>query len=268
MFSQSRMYPNSIMQCSRLSLANSAQEQEIVDHPSSCYVIGRSGTGKTTTMLFKMLSIQRTWQQYPDIGPKPRQVFVTQSRVLATKVEEYFAKLMSSLEAAAYSPEELRVTEKDPEQEIEFVDQDDNKQWRSDLPEKFSALRDEHFPLFTTYDQVWTSLSLEHPVSLSCEQLCTMLQNDIRRGNDNNGFIIPKTHVLGDEVTSPTSPTLSWKSRMRAVSQSASSSDYMQQFRRNFVSYGEFLVSYWDHLPQTFTRGLGEKRWVIRDHLC
>jgi len=109
-------------------------------------------------MLFKMLAIQRTWQQYPQMGPKPRQIFVTQSRVLATKVEEYFLKLMSSLEAAAYSPEELRTIEKDVEQEIEFVDQDDNKQWRPDLPEKYSGLLDEHFPLFVTYDQVRISL--------------------------------------------------------------------------------------------------------------
>ena len=116
-------------------------------------------------MLFKMLSIQHTWQQYPDLGPKPRQVFVTQSRVLATKVEEYFAKLMSSLEASAYSLEELRMMEKDVEQEIEFVDQDDDGQWRSDLPEKFSELVDEHFPLFTTYDRVRISLSLMHPIS-------------------------------------------------------------------------------------------------------
>lgn len=112
-------------------------------------------------MLFKMLSIQRTWQLYPDLGPKPRQVFVTQSRVLATKVGEYFAKLMSSLEAATYSPEELRAIERDGEQEIEFVDQDNDKQWRSDLPERFSALQDEHFPLFITYDKVWVILILK-----------------------------------------------------------------------------------------------------------
>ena len=117
-------------------------------------------------MLFKMLSIQRTWQQYPDIGPKPRQVFVTQSRVLATKVEEYFAKLMSSLEASAYSLEELRMIEKDVEQEIEYVDQDDDGQWRPDLPDRFSELLDGHFPLFTTYDRVRISLSLTHWVSL------------------------------------------------------------------------------------------------------
>lgn len=86
-----------------------------------------------------------------------------------------------------------------------------------------------------------------------------MIQNDIGRDNDNDGFVIPKTHVLGDEATPPTSPTSPWKSRLRAVSQSASSSDYMQQFRRSFVSYGEFLVSYWDRLPQPLTRGLGEE---------
>lgn len=86
-----------------------------------------------------------------------------------------------------------------------------------------------------------------------------MLQNDVRRGNDNDGFIVPKMHVTEDEATSPTSPTSPWKPRLRAGSVGTSSSDYMQQLRRNFVSYGEFLASYWDHLPQTFTRVLGKE---------
>ena len=165
MFSRFRMWASCIMLCLRLFFTNSGREREIIEHPSSCYVIGRSGTGKTTTMLFKMLSIQRTWQQYPDLGLKPRQIFITQSRVLAMKVEEYFGKLMSSLEVAAYSPEELRMIEKDVEQEIEFIDQDDNKQWRPDLPEKFCELQDEHFPLFITYDRVWASPSSKYPTS-------------------------------------------------------------------------------------------------------
>ena len=134
-----------------------AQEQGIIEHSSSCYVIGRSGTGKTTTMLFKMLGVERTWKQYPDMGPKPRQVFVTQSRVLATKVEKYFTKLMGSLEAATYSREHLRTMEKVADQRTRLVDQDDNDDWRPDLPDKFSELSEEHFPLFITYDLVRTS---------------------------------------------------------------------------------------------------------------
>ena len=82
-----------------------------------------------------------------------------------------------------------------------------------------------------------------------------MIQNDIGRGNHNDGLIIPGMDVVQveDEVTSPTSPTSPRKSRLRAGSASVPSSDSMQQFRRDFVSYGEFLTSYWDHLPQTFT---------------
>jgi len=144
-------------------------------------------------MLFKMLAIQRIWQQYPDTGPKPRQVYITQSRVLALKAEEGFAKLMPLPEADAHS-----------QNECNFIDQDDNQQWRSDLPERFSELLDDHFPLFITYDRVRIPPSSKHPISPFCEQLCTVIQNDIVRSNYNNGFTTPKRHVLGDEVTSPT----------------------------------------------------------------
>ena len=260
MFFQSRTYTSRRMGYLCSFLSNSTREQEIIEHPSSCYVIGRSGTGKTTTMLFKMLGIQRIWEKFPDMGPKPRQVFITQSKVLAMKVEEYFVKLLSSLEAAACSPEELRMREREAEQETDFIDQDDNKQWRSDLPVNFSELRDEHFPLFITYDRVRTSLSSEGLASPFYQQLCTMLQNDIWQGNPYDGFNIPiPTRALGDEPTSPTSPTSPRRSRMRAGSEISSSSDYMQQSRRNFISYQVFLSSYWDHLPQTLTRLLGEK---------
>ena len=218
-------------------------------------------------MLFKMLAVLRTWKQYPKMRSKPRQVFITQSRVLAMKVEEYFTKLMLSLEAAAYSVEELRRMDKDVEQEIEFVDQDDNEQWRSDLPERFSELSDKHFPLFITYDRVWISLSSKRSISPFCGQICTMLQNDIERVKRNDGSIIPRRHVLGDEATSPTTPTSRQKSRFRAGSGVFSPFDHVQQPPRNFVSYSVFLASYWDHFPQIITKVLGENGWLIRDLL-
>jgi hypothetical protein len=241
----------------------SPQEQEIIEHFSSCYVIGRSGTGKTTTMLIRMLGIERVWQKYRN-GPKPRQVFITKSSVLATKVEEEFQTRMLSYKAAECSPKELQKMQKDVEKEIEYVDQDDNKRWRSDLPEGFSELLDVHFPLFITYDQVWIPPSLKHPILPSGEQLCKMLQKDIMQGDYNDGFIITGTHALGDEATSPTTPTSSQMPRLRTGSRSMSSSDYKRQSHRNFVSDIVFLTSYWDHLPQNLTRGLGEKQWRMR----
>lgn len=51
----------------------------------------------------------------------------------------------------------------------------------------------------------------------------------------------------------------------------ALSSDYMQQRRASFVSYGTFLEEYWPHFPQTLTKGLGgylaqPKRVMDPDH--
>ncbi|KAG5646925.1 hypothetical protein DXG03_002001 [Asterophora parasitica] len=137
----------------------SPQEKEIIEHPYSCYVLGRSGTGKTTTMLFKMLWIERTFQMNTQDMTKPRQIFVTKSRVLAGKVEEYFLKLLESLKTASQSPEELKKLvaarkKAQSEDEDNLVDMDDEDNWRSDLPVKFSELQDSHFPLFLTFDHL------------------------------------------------------------------------------------------------------------------
>lgn len=35
-------------------------------------------------MLFKILALERTWEVYPTLTVKPRQLFVTQSRMLAS----------------------------------------------------------------------------------------------------------------------------------------------------------------------------------------
>jgi len=83
-----------------------------------------------------------------------------------------------------------------------------------------------------------------------------MLEDE--QGNHDDGL---------DEASPSISLTSPRKSRLRAQSGVISSSDYMQQSRRNFVSYGMFLASYWDHLPQTLTRALGKKQRPIHDTL-
>ncbi|TFK22063.1 hypothetical protein FA15DRAFT_623047 [Coprinopsis marcescibilis] len=136
------------------------QEKEIIEHPYSCYVLGRSGTGKTTTMLFKMLGIERAFgmQNDPTVV-KPRQIFVTQSRVLATRVEEYFAKLLESLEAAKKSRKELKTIAKEKKTQQDdnnsgLYDVDDDVTWKAGLPHRYSLLKDEHFPLFLTFERL------------------------------------------------------------------------------------------------------------------
>lgn len=108
-------------------------------------------------MLFKMLWIERTFQLNSSDMPKPRQLFVTKSRFLAVKVEEYFLKLLDSLKTASQSPLELRQLAQSRKKltgEENLVDHDDEINWRGDLPTKFSELLDSHFPLFLTFDQV------------------------------------------------------------------------------------------------------------------
>ncbi|KAL4254519.1 hypothetical protein ABKN59_003247 [Abortiporus biennis] len=197
----------------------SPQEQEIVRHTKSCYVLGRSGTGKTTTMLFKMLGIERTYDNLRgtlhDDFPRPRQIFVTQSRVLAEKVEEYYSKLSESHVAGLRSEEESsalaadrRVTE-----DRGLVDQDEEEYHRGELPKSFSELKDDQFPLFLTFNQ-----------------LCRLLEADLKFSQD------------AEDTITEEAPTLS--------------TDYMQQRRASFVSYETFCRDYWPHFAQNLTKNL------------
>lgn len=104
-----------------------------------------------------MLWIERTFQMNSGDVSKPRQIFVTKSRVLAGKVEEYFTKLLESLKVTSQSPEELRklvLAKRNQVYDDNLVDLDDEDNWRSDLPRKFSELQDTNFPLFLTFDRV------------------------------------------------------------------------------------------------------------------
>lgn len=131
---------------------------------------------KTTTMLFKMLGIENSWQQNRELrSNRPRQLFVTQSRMLADKVEEYFIKLLQSLVLASKTEcgiSDLLERQKNRE-EAGLVDQDEATNWREDLPQRFSDLQDTHFPMFITFDKVRCSaysIRLFNVDILSCLQ--------------------------------------------------------------------------------------------------
>ena len=108
-------------------------------------------------MLFKMLGLENSWHQNRELRPdRPRQLFVTQSRMLADKVEEYFIKLLQSLvlESQTQSGISDLLERQRNREEAGLVDQDEALNWREDLPRKFSELQASHFPMFITFDKV------------------------------------------------------------------------------------------------------------------
>jgi hypothetical protein len=111
---------------------------------------------KTAVIIFKIFGIERAWLNQGCSGARPRQLFVTKSRLLAEKVEQDYVNLLHSLSAG---PEELkyareRIQRWNTLRKKEIFNPDDLEAKRDDLPEKYSQLRDEHFPLFVTMDTV------------------------------------------------------------------------------------------------------------------
>ncbi|KAK0440837.1 hypothetical protein EV421DRAFT_1905200 [Armillaria borealis] len=148
------------------------QQKRIVEHPKSCYVIGRSGTGKRTIILFKMLLIERTFQVMESGLPHPRQVFIAKSRMLAMKVQGYFAKLESSLAVESQLSVDPTNLMRAPQHQadlrpFDLVDVDDVVDWRTDLPRKYSELEPKHFPLFITFDGLCDMLEADMGAQMS-----------------------------------------------------------------------------------------------------
>ena len=106
-------------------------------------------------MLFKMLGIERAYSMFSEDLAHPRQVFITQSRVLVRKVEERFFKYLESLNTGSSGHRNTfqRIGNCDVDDEF-LINENDNEEWRSDLPQKYSELEDSHFPLFITFDEV------------------------------------------------------------------------------------------------------------------
>ncbi|KAK0245294.1 hypothetical protein EDD85DRAFT_13428 [Armillaria nabsnona] len=165
----------------------STQQKRIIEHPKSCYVIGCSGTGKRTTILFKMLLIERTFQVTESGLPHPRQIFITKSRILAKKAQEYFAKLSNSLAVASQLSVDPTNLTRAPQYQTDLgvIDVDDVVDWRTDLPRKYSELEEKHFPLFITFDGLCDMLEAD----MGAQTLTTTSPISSKRNESHMGVI-------------------------------------------------------------------------------
>jgi len=101
-----------------------------------------------------MLDVESRFADYSEDFPKPRQVFVTHSHALVTKVKERFKMLYESIKSVSCSPKELKLLAQTKVATRAETDPLLFETWPSDLPRRFSDLNDEHFPLFVAYDHV------------------------------------------------------------------------------------------------------------------
>jgi len=100
-------------------------------------------------MLFKMFNNEQS-----SAAQKPRQVFITQSRVLAERVQEYYFRLAQSLVTGRNDQEESTNITQGTRVEKKLMELDEEDHGQSRLPKKFCELTDDHFPLFVTFDKV------------------------------------------------------------------------------------------------------------------
>ncbi|KAH9016161.1 hypothetical protein EDB85DRAFT_1898307 [Lactarius pseudohatsudake] len=142
---------------------SSLEEKEVIESTKSSFVLGRSGTGKTTVIVFKIFGIERAWQNRGSIGQRPRQLFITKSQLLANKVENDYVELLFSIYAGPDAPQYIceRIQHWNSCRRDTILDLDDAEGTRDDLPEKFSELQDRHFPLFITVNTLWSLLEAD-----------------------------------------------------------------------------------------------------------
>ncbi|RUP47795.1 hypothetical protein BC936DRAFT_145324 [Jimgerdemannia flammicorona] len=145
----------------------SRQEHEIIQYSSSAIVIGRSGTGKTTTIVFRMLALYQANHSRASeclyktaSSPEPElthlhQIFLTQSAVLCTRVRTYFHRLLQSTERATLSRAQIISAARyrlamDRDAEGAMIEDDEEEELLADVPNNMDELREDHFPLFLT----------------------------------------------------------------------------------------------------------------------
>jgi len=168
------------------------------------------------------------------MGPRPRQIYITKSPLLAEKVEEDYVGLWLSLGTSSDIPEYVteHIRRWNSRKKINPFVADSAVGNRDDLPKKYSELQENHFPLFITMDGVSTTIpecdqNLKN-LSLLCPsylQLCTLLEADLK----------PKDS---------------------SEDQKNKSLKKLRKTPKRVVTLDVFKREYWPHLHQGLTKGV------------
>ncbi|EUC55029.1 P-loop nucleoside triphosphate hydrolase, putative, partial [Rhizoctonia solani AG-3 Rhs1AP] len=212
----------------------SPKEKEVIYYDSASFVLGRSGTGKTTCIVFKMLGIERMFEEGAEA--KPRQVFITQSPALAQKVQEYYRSLIRT-----YSHRSATHKHATPEDTGILADLRDEGMESFGLPSRYSLLEDQHFPLFLSFDQ-----------------FCSLLEEDyiFRFGSLARSQVIARrfnpSYTVDIEEEFKSDPEYFHEQLLPAVWTMGK----IKENKHVSVTFDVFAFAYWPHFDQGLTYGL------------
>ncbi|CAG8615975.1 14896_t:CDS:2, partial [Funneliformis mosseae] len=161
------LFKSLILSGSDFTFLVSKTEYEIINNPSSAVVFGRSGTGKTTCIVFRLLvsylksQLYKTPSSHSDnVYPYKRQIFITLNPILCLRVRKYFNQLQKTAKFAGekISKAQFIALKREYSSSKELDDnnmqeEDDVKKILSEIPNSFRLLTDEHFPLFITCEK-------------------------------------------------------------------------------------------------------------------
>ncbi|CAG8526884.1 15115_t:CDS:10, partial [Dentiscutata heterogama] len=240
------LYKSLVMGGSDFTFQVSKIEYEIINNPTSAIVIGRSGTGKTTCIVFRQVASYLANQLYKtpsshDIqtNSSKRQIFITASYILCRRIKEYFNSLLESAALAKkkISRSEFNEYAKKKEEEGSGIDVIDNMLLEEGdeeldlggIPNSFRQLKDHHFPLFITYNKF--SQMLQGTYGIDSQKLITQSKayaDDYKEKEDDD-----------DELNSK-----------------SSSVNKLNLLRKNFVDYKSFHTNYWPHFSDHYKKNL------------
>jgi hypothetical protein len=200
-------------------------------------------------MNYEMLRMQQATQGTSTLSRRPlRQLFVTQSRILAGRVQEYFMKMMLSHTTGQKSHKELeRLAQRNLVKEgHEMPDLDDEDDERADLPKKFSELEDRHFPLFLTVDQLCKLL--EADCDMSFKRRPRTREHRRAEQRSYTAVVIDQNMDIVNDDDDVSAGGATYSSTTGEVAEKAS-----------IVTFDVFRYAYWPHFPEPLTKGLGKR---------
>lgn len=202
----------------------SGDETRIILHSdTSNLILGRSGTGKTTCLVFKLLAKYAAGCAFT-AEQHPRQLLLTRSTELANKLKDYIDRLIRTLPTNTIDPGEQQ------EEELPLLDGKND----DDQPYTIFNLQNDSFPFVSTFDR-----------------LLEILENTVKYV-DQEGF--PFTNEDGDvsDALGKDQSDQSDTSEEEYLRWKPSTKDTITQF----VDFQSFRLDYWPRFPAALIKNL------------